>query len=110
MVEVAISGASARLGSALTRKRAITRSRGLTEAEQTGPAIQTGTCVTGVTGSPNWDDEKNTRPHPEGPEETEIHTQTCPERRLRVCQNSEALLPQRVTYARKAGRRVMRLR
>lgn len=81
-MEVAIIGASTTHGYMLTCKQVITCSRGLTEGVQTWPAVHTGICLTGVTDSSNRDDEKNARQHPEGWEETEIHTQTCPQRQL----------------------------
>lgn len=81
-MELAIIGAATTHGYMVTRKHTLTCSRGLIEGAQTQPAVQTGKSLTGVTDSSNGDDEKNTRQHPEGREETEIHTQTCPERRL----------------------------
>lgn len=66
----------------LTCKHAITSSRGLIEGVQTRPAVHTGMCLTGVTDSSDRVDEKNACQHPEGWEETEIHSQTCPERHL----------------------------
>lgn len=63
----------------LTRKRPATCSGGLIERARARPAVHTEMFLTGVTDSSN---EKTTRRQPEGWGETEIHTETRPERRV----------------------------
>lgn len=53
---------------------------GLIEGVSTLPAVHTRMCLTAVTDSPNSVVEKKHASAPEGSEETEIHTLTCPQR------------------------------